>query len=191
MMKTNKTPEYLTKFPLGKIPSFETASGFNVTEAHAIAYFLAESGPKKDQLLGSTAEERALVQQWMSFNSEHLQATIMKLVRPMIGMPYDAKVEEAALIELKRWLEYVEGQIKGRAWLLPASSESTGPSLADLSVGQALKTGFKFYLDAEMRDQWTKDYPGIITWWSRLIAIPEVDETYGAQQLLEKRKELK
>ena len=188
MFQTNRTPAYLAKFPLGKIPSFETASGFAVTEAHAIAYFLAESGPKRDQLVGSSVEERALVQQWMSFCNEHLQTTIMKLVRPVLGFgEYDAKAEEATVVELKRWLEYVEGQIKNRAWLLPTYSESSGPSLADLSVGGSLKTGFKYWIDEDMR----KEYPSIMAWWNRLIAIPEVEKAFGGKTLLEKRKEMK
>src|SRR3569833_3353387 len=65
---TNKTSWYLAKFPLGKIPGCESRDGaFTLVESNAIAQYLAERGPKKQQLLGATAEERALVSQWIFF----------------------------------------------------------------------------------------------------------------------------
>lgn len=53
MRETNRTPDFLSKFPLGKVPAFEGADGFCLTESVAIATYLAKSGPKADQLLGS------------------------------------------------------------------------------------------------------------------------------------------
>jgi elongation factor 1-gamma len=53
MRETNRTPEFLSKFALGKVPAFEGADGFCITESIAIATYIAKSGPKADQLLGS------------------------------------------------------------------------------------------------------------------------------------------
>lgn len=39
MMVDNKTPEFLAKFPLGKVPCFEGASNFHLFESNAIAYY--------------------------------------------------------------------------------------------------------------------------------------------------------
>lgn len=36
--KSNKTPEYLAKFPLGQTPGFESADGLRLTESTAIAF---------------------------------------------------------------------------------------------------------------------------------------------------------
>lgn len=36
---TNKSPEFLSKFPLGKIPAFDGADGFKVFEGAAIARY--------------------------------------------------------------------------------------------------------------------------------------------------------
>lgn len=49
----NKTPEFLAKFPLGKVPVFEGADGFYLSESVAIATYFAQSGPKAGQLLGT------------------------------------------------------------------------------------------------------------------------------------------
>jgi elongation factor 1-gamma len=53
MNETNKTPEFQAKFPLGKVPTFEGADSFCLTESAAIATYLAQSGPKSGQLLGT------------------------------------------------------------------------------------------------------------------------------------------
>jgi elongation factor 1-gamma len=36
---TNRTPEFLEKFPAGKIPAFEGADGFKVIETYAISKY--------------------------------------------------------------------------------------------------------------------------------------------------------
>jgi elongation factor 1-gamma len=179
---TNKTPEYLFKFPLGKIPSLETVSGFKLTEATAIASFVAESGPKRIQLLGSSVEERALIQKWISFAEAHVYPTQGLLVGPRLGMAvFDAKVEEESHAEFVKWLNHIENHLKGRKWLV--SDQLGGPSLADLTLGGTLAMGFKFYIDAEMR----KEFPELTGWFERLIAVPEVNEGFGHPFLAETR----
>jgi len=49
---TNKTPEFLAKFPLGQVPGFEGDDGFLLVESAAIARYIAQSGPHADRLLG-------------------------------------------------------------------------------------------------------------------------------------------
>lgn len=40
MGETNKTPEFLAKFPLGRVPAFESTDGsFTLYESNAIAYY--------------------------------------------------------------------------------------------------------------------------------------------------------
>lgn len=181
-MDTNKTPEYLSKFPLGKIPALETASGFKLTESSAIAFFLAESGPKSEQLLGSNAEEKALVQQWTSFTNHFLYSTIGALIAPYLGLaPYDAKLETEHSAELKRWFAYLEDHLSDRKWLV--SSQAKDPSLADLCVAGALRLGFRYFLDAETREP----YPRIVEWYQRLLAIPEVSAGFGELSMLQHR----
>merc|ERR1712241_1019113 len=59
--ETNKSPEFLKKFPLGKVPAFEGSDGLLLTESNAIADYVAN-----DELRGgSEAAARAQVVQWM------------------------------------------------------------------------------------------------------------------------------
>lgn len=180
---TNKTAEYLSKFPLGKIPSFESATGFTVFEANAIAYYVCENGPRKEQLLGKTAEERALVQQFTFFTSEHLFQTVGRLVRPILGvMPYDEKVEVESKAELERWMGYLEEHLEGKEWMVKGRSGKEGLSYADLAVGQAMRLALKFYLGRGERER----YPNVMAWWNRLLEVPEVEEAFRGNVLSEK-----
>ncbi|KIO15867.1 hypothetical protein M407DRAFT_34520 [Tulasnella calospora MUT 4182] len=70
---TNKSAEYLAKFPLGKYPALETPSGLHLTETIAIARYVAGLA-KNSLLLGSTPEEEAQVDQWVSFGDTELFA---------------------------------------------------------------------------------------------------------------------
>lgn len=42
---TNKSKEFLAKFPLGKVPAMETADGFTLFESGAMAYYGKEWTP--------------------------------------------------------------------------------------------------------------------------------------------------
>lgn len=181
---TNKTPEFLAKFPLGKIPALETSSGFTVTEANAIAYYVCENGPRSEQLLGRDKEEKALVQQFTFFTSEQLQRSVLNIVRPILGMmPHDAKVEEEAKQELTRWMEYLNGHLAEKEWMLPGRTGEDGLSYADLAVGQGLRLVLKVYLDEEERNM----YPNVMKWWNRLLAVPEVEKAFDGNVLFEKK----
>merc|ERR1712012_1366797 len=47
--ETNKKPDFLKKFPLGKVPAFEGSDGLLLTESNAIAYYVAN-----DELRGGS-----------------------------------------------------------------------------------------------------------------------------------------
>jgi elongation factor 1-gamma len=107
---TNKSPEYLSKFPLGKLPAFEDNKGFKLFEGAPIARygktwlvtfhsvnqrckpvssFAPESG-----LLGKDRSEAALVDQWAHFGETEVATfsyEIMALVAGYLG-PYSREV---------------------------------------------------------------------------------------------------
>jgi elongation factor 1-gamma len=190
IMKTNRTPGFLSKFPLGKIPSLEKPDdGFCLTESNAIAFYLAENGTKKEQLLGTTPEERALILQWTWFTCEQLHQSALNLCRPYLGFQkYDSEVEKTHFADLSRWMDYIEEHLSVRTWLVDSkdSRQLEGPSMADLAVAQSLWMCFKKYLDAQDRAK----YPNIIAWWKKLNNVPECAKTFASQPLLEKREAL-
>uniref|UniRef100_A0A2K5PID3 Elongation factor 1-gamma n=1 Tax=Cebus imitator TaxID=2715852 RepID=A0A2K5PID3_CEBIM len=60
--QTNRTPEFLHKFPASKVPAFVCDNGFCVFESNAIAYCVSNG-----ELPGGTPEAAVQVAQWVSF----------------------------------------------------------------------------------------------------------------------------
>ncbi|RMD44216.1 hypothetical protein DV735_g783, partial [Chaetothyriales sp. CBS 134920] len=91
MGTTNQSTEFVAKFPLGKVPAFEgtdVGSGNTVLfESDAIAQYVAESGPRRDTLLGKDVRERAAIRQWICFSENEIMGPVMQLVmwRPSLA----------------------------------------------------------------------------------------------------------
>lgn len=180
--QTNKSPEFLEKFPLGKVPTFETPSGFKLAESSAIAAYIAASGPKHGQLLGETLETRALNSQWILFNELHVEISLFALAAWRMNIEeYDAKKEEKAAKELKRWLDYYEKHLGDRKWFVNADNE--GPSLADLTIGGSLFMLYFAYVDADMR----KEFPKLLEFFENIKSIPVLTKLYTGP-MVEKRQ---
>ncbi|KAK7932639.1 hypothetical protein PG985_003351 [Apiospora marii] len=191
---SSKTPEYLAKFPLGQIPAFEgkaaassaSSAPLLLTESTAIAQYVADSGPRREQLLGCDAATRALNQQWIQFNDLQFEAAAKDLAGWRIGYAtYCAEREARAAADVRRWLARYEGHLKeksGRAWFV--NEEAEGPSLADLVVGGTVFILCLVYMDEEMRG----GYPNVLRFYEGLSKVTGLGELYTLP-LLERRKE--
>merc|ERR1711909_122736 len=76
--ETNKSEQFLSKFPLGKVPAFETQSGECIAESNAIAYYVANQ-----QLRGNNDVDKAQVLQWMNFADSELLPLSCTIVFPI------------------------------------------------------------------------------------------------------------
>ncbi|KAK0096403.1 hypothetical protein PV326_005604 [Microctonus aethiopoides] len=87
--ETNKTEEFLKKFPLGKVPAFETKDGNCLTESNAIAYYVAN-----EQLRGKNEAEKAEILQWLGFADSEILPASCAWVFPLLGiMPYNKQAK--------------------------------------------------------------------------------------------------
>ncbi|KAJ5646246.1 hypothetical protein N7490_002618 [Penicillium lividum] len=181
LYKDNQTEEYLSKFPLGKVPGFEGADGTRLVESDAIAQYVAESGPLADQLLGATPLERASIRSWISFSDHAFLRVIRELVMWRFGKwEYDGEREMTQLALLERGLAYMEGHLQGRTWL----GENERLSLGDITVAAPLHMGFMLIIDAEMRAK----YPLVTAWFERVMAVEGVGKAMGEITFIEKRQ---
>ncbi|KAF9233230.1 glutathione S-transferase C-terminal-like protein [Melanogaster broomeanus] len=103
---TNKSPEFLSKFPYGKIPAFEDSEGWKLTEGTTIARYLSDIGGKSD-FLGSNAKETALVDQWIHFAEHEIGAPVSGA--SVLSTALDKQVER-----LVRALTYLESYLATR-----------------------------------------------------------------------------
>lgn len=172
---TNKSAEFMAKFPHGKIPALETPSGFYLAEGSAIAYYVSDSGPARDQLLGRTAEDRALVQMWVSFADlevfTNAGGMLAQLLRRTKYIPEIYEEKEQQFVRALKRLELHLAQ-EGKVWLV----RDDEISLADLSVASSLYWPLRFFMGPDYR----KDYPKTMDWWERLMAVEAAGKAFQA-----------
>lgn len=61
----NLTPEYVARNPMKKVPVMELDDGTCISETMAICRYFEENYPEAPTLLGDTAIEKALIEQWV------------------------------------------------------------------------------------------------------------------------------
>uniref|UniRef100_A0A673MRK2 Elongation factor 1-gamma n=1 Tax=Sinocyclocheilus rhinocerous TaxID=307959 RepID=A0A673MRK2_9TELE len=79
--QTNRSPAFLSNFPLGKVPAYQGDDGFCLFESNAIAHFLSN-----DALRGSTPQDSAQVLQWVSFADSEIIPPASAWVFPTLGI---------------------------------------------------------------------------------------------------------
>ncbi len=77
---TNKSEDFLSKFPVGKVPVFESDSGFKLFESNAIAEYVSD-----EVLCGCQQDEQALIQQWIQFADNEILPACCTWVFPCMG----------------------------------------------------------------------------------------------------------
>ncbi|KAG8952992.1 hypothetical protein FRC00_006542, partial [Tulasnella sp. 408] len=142
----NKKPEYLAKFPLGKIPGFEAQSGINLSETFAIARYIAKFA-KNYPLMGSTPEEAAQVDQWISFGEAEVFTNVRIINNLLNGnLPYNKAIDNFYRERNTRALKYLESHLATRTFLITERI-----TLADISIASILKSGFSWLIGASER----------------------------------------
>jgi elongation factor 1-gamma len=177
---TNVDPSWVAKFPLAKVPTLETHTEPPVylAESSAIAHFVADSGPAREQLLGSTPTERARIQQWIFHAEDEISPHVRTGVVPKLGRgEYNAEAEASALSSLNRIVAVLESQVGKHEWV----AETEKLSLADLSVVSSLTMALKLWLGSE----WRAKYPKTIEWYLKTVGSEGVKEAFGEPEFLE------
>lgn len=180
MGQTNKSESFLSKFPLGKVPAFEGADGFTLTEGAAIATYLAGSGPRAEQLLGSDIKTRAKIAEWTLFTEAELVShATPALLMMMKIVPFDGSRYDFSASAFERALQKVEAAAKGGKKYLVGEQLT----LADVTVASALFWASGFLLDAEMR----KIAPATIEYLKGIAVTPEFAKVFGEYKPCETR----
>lgn len=180
MGKTNKSLEYLVDFPLGQVPTFKSRSGLLLFESDAIAQYVAEMGPAKNQLLGFNAENSATIRQWINFADHSLFLPLQNMILWRYSMAaYDEKLESTSLLALETALQALEKRLEGRQYVATDNLD-----LADLSIAAAMYWGFGQVIDKKMRER----YPLIVEWYIRVTGQEQVKPAFGENEFIAVRK---
>jgi len=173
---TNKTEEFTSKFPLGKVPAYEDENGSCITESNAIAYYVGN-----DQLRGTTALFKAQIMQWISFADSEILPPSCTWVFPTLGiMPYNNKTTDKAKEDLKKALDVLNQHLLTCTYLVGERI-----TLADISVCMTLLLAYQHVLEPAFREP----YRNTNRWFNTIINQPEVKEVIGEFKLCEKMAE--
>ena len=172
--KTNKSPEFLAKFPFGKVPAMETVDG-PLYVSNAIAYYVAA---RKPELLGATDYERALtIQHICSANCEQNPAMV-KAVYPVFGyLPYFADQWQSDVKTLLATLKVYDQILQPRTYFVGESV-----TLADIIYTCSLRYIFEYILSPADR----KQLVNLTRWFVTMTNQVNVKAVLGEVKLAEK-----
>merc|ERR1711878_253802 len=175
--ETNKSPEFLKKFPLGKVPAFEGSDGVLLTESNAIAYYVAN-----DELRGgSDAAARAQVVQWMCMADNEILPAACTWVFPTMGiMQFNKNATERAKEDVKAALKCLNDHLLTRTFLVGERL-----TLADIAVATTMLSLYKQVLDPAFR----KPFVNVTRWFTTVVNQPNVKAVLGQVNLCAKMTE--
>ncbi|KAF8308194.1 elongation factor 1-gamma [Clavulina sp. PMI_390] len=175
----NKTPEYLAKFPVGKIPSFEGADGFLLTESTSIANYVASLAPNAG-LLGKTPQEAALIDQWTHFAETEVDINRRNLVGLVHGaIPYTKPIETTMRERLMAALTVINNHLHTATFLVGHRI-----SAADLILTAILQSVFENSIGASER----ATIPNVVRYFDTLVNQPSLKPIIGEVILADKAK---
>jgi len=174
--ETNKQPEFLAKFPLGKVPAFESNEGECIFDSNAIALAVSD-----DNLSGKDVVSKSKVLQWINFAETELLPPVTQLVFPIMGlMPDDRKTHGISEAGVKRSLSLLNTHLATRTFIVGESI-----TLADITVVCTLLRLYEHVMDAEFR----KPYVHLHRWFDTCIHQKEFIAILGQFKICEKRGE--
>jgi len=171
--ETNATKEFLAKFPLGKVPAFESKDGKLLNCANAISIYLAN-----DQLRGVGVEAKTEIQQWISFADNEILPPACAWVFPCMGiMAFNKQANERAKTDLKSALSVLDAHLKTKTFLV-----GERVTLADICCMCNLLLPFKWVLDPESRS----GFNNVTRWFLTVANQPQAKTVIGETSLCSK-----
>ncbi|XP_076877812.1 elongation factor 1-gamma [Brachyhypopomus gauderio] len=171
--QTNRSPTFLSSFPLGKVPAFQGDDGFCLFESNAIAHYLSS-----DALRGNTPQASAQVLQWVNFADSEIVPPASAWVFPTLGiMQFNKQATEQAKEEVKRVLLVLNQHLNTRTFLV-----GERVSLADITVVCSLLWLYKQVLEPAFR----QPYPNVNRWFTTCINQLQFKAVLGEVKLCEK-----
>jgi elongation factor 1-gamma len=165
--ESNKSESFLSKFPTGKVPAFETNDGNYLFESNAIAYYVSNA-----QLRGNSDLEKAQIAQWSSFADNEILPASCAWVFPLLGiMPYNKNNVERAKEDVKHALEVLNHRLVKNTFLV-----GERVTLADINVFCTLLHLYQYVLEPSFR----ATFGSVTRWFNTVLNQPQVKSVVSA-----------
>ena len=106
--------DYYTINPLGYVPLLELDNGARLHEGPAIIQYIADQVPEKNLAPANGSFERYKLQEWLNFIGTEVHKGFGPLFKPTTPESY----KPIALEALTKRLQWVDGQLAGKSYLL-------------------------------------------------------------------------
>jgi elongation factor 1-gamma len=184
----NKSNDFLSKSPYGKVPLLETNEG-HIFEANAIARYVARQGA--NTLYGSSPFDAGLVEQWIEFAATEIELPGNVWVFPILGfIPDNTIATQKAKGDVRKAVDVLNKHLLSRTFLV-----GNRITLADIVVASSLIRLYERVLDPGFR----KPFVNVNRWFTTVVNqpnfrafVPEVrlcDKMQVAPKVAETKKE--
>ena len=127
--ETNTSPQFLSKFPLGKVPCVELSSGQKLDESNSAAWLLAP-----DTMTGAGDRQvQSEVIRWFSLVDLEVTPAASNWVYPLLGILKDQSNMERGRQDMIKFLRYLNHHLRLKTWLVGERI-----SLADITLCSSL-----------------------------------------------------
>ncbi|KAG5723554.1 Elongation factor 1-gamma, partial [Termitomyces sp. T112] len=174
----NKKPEFLAKFPHGKVPALETADGFRIFESVPIARYVAGLAPNAG-LLGSDSKSAALIDQWIHLAELEVD-TYTSLIRGLVSgaiVPYNKPIHTVFAERQLRALKTLNAHLATRTFFVGERI-----TLADVYIAGILLRASEVTVDVSVRSEITHLARHLET----VANQPQIKDIFGPVKYVEK-----
>ena len=166
-----KTPEYLAKNPLGKVPTIET-DGVTLFESGAILEWLTEQDAARRLTVAPGAASRPAFLQWLHWGEGSLLPPLADLAQHSFVRPAEDRIPAVvpdAVRRVRAALAALEPALAGKEFLA-----GNAFSAADISVGYGLQ------LAKLLGPLKAEEFPNVAAYHERLAKRPAFQKAFGA-----------
>jgi len=177
-LSDNQTPQFLSKFPHGKIPAFEGKDGFRLFEAFAIARYLASLAPNSG-LLGHTPKDAALIDQWVHLAESEVGDMTSFILYMVTGKltPYNKPMHNHLAEAQLRTLNTLNDHLATRTFFVGERI-----TLADIYIASLIQRAAHVTIDTPLRAK----LPHLMRHMETVVNQPRLDDIYEPTPELEK-----
>lgn len=154
--ETNLSPEWLAKFPLGKVPGVELSDGQTMDESNSAAWLLCP-----DTMTGAGDKNiQSSILRWISLSDLEVTPASCSWVYPVAGLMSASPDMERGRADLMRFLTWLNTELRLRTWLVGERI-----TLADISLMASLLLVFSNKALVDMGEE----LPHVTRWYNTVI----------------------
>nr|ALE31200.1 glutathione S-transferase Riant2 [Prunus persica] len=164
-----KQPQFLSRQPFGQVPAVEDGD-FRLFESRAIIrYYAAKYADRGPNLLGTTLEEKALVDQWLEVEAHNFNDLVYTLVLQLLVLPDrmgergDVALVHACEEKLEKVFDVYEERLSKSSYLAGEAF-----TLADLSH----LPGISYLIDEAKLGHLVSERKNVNAWWKDISNRP-------------------